>query len=439
MNKLLLPFEWKSLAGKSENVVGNWKHEGVIFPFTEPWGDEFSSFFPSSRIETGDSVRYYYSLCSITKPEREVAWLALAVREGDTFRKYRLSDNPADYFSLTGLPEDCRPIQPVVLRLAENDWRMYFWIHGPGKCRFLMASSTNGLNWQVSGIPLLYHYPNDPEAASRPLQSSNDATTVYQREDRTFEIYSAAKTFVQPDSPHYFEKDHAGGCIRIIQRWTSRDGLNLSEPDVILTPDGLDPPDLQFYYLSCLDAGNYRFGFVGRYRIDAQRMDLELVYSVDGLHWERPFRDSCFPLQFPEEAFGVYAAASIYLEGSTVCMPYTATNTAHNAEACSEERSIRRICLATIPLHQLFGRQMTNGALLSPPVRTLARSQTFHFRAGDRLRLSVMNAFGEKELMSREITADSTGRYQLEYPDDLFNKVVRFKLDGDFTLFTQEM
>ncbi len=441
MSKLLLPFEWQLLGGTSKNVVGNWQREEHFLPQTESWEDYDTTVFPTSIIRLKGATRYYYSICPWNQSEADSANMVLAEDGGGQLKKYLLSKAPAAYFSLTGMPKNSRPIQPVVIRLADDDWRMYFWIHGgtPHMCRFLMAQSSNGLNWQVTGEPLLYHFPNDAESVSKPRQASNDATTVYRRHDGTYEFYSAAKTFVKPGSPHYIEKDHAGGCIRILQRWTSADGQNLSDPEVILAPDAQDPPDLQFYYLSCLEIKNYRFGFVGRYRADEQRTYLELVYSANGSHWERPFRDSCFPLQSPEEAFGIYAAASICTDGETIYMPYSAVNVSHNQSEHTEERPKRRNRLATIPMPQLFGRQASGGALLSPPWRILEKSQTLFFNPSDKPKLEILDSFGEEVLLSLEIQPDENGKFQLGYLDDLLNRVVRFKLSGDFTLYIMEL
>ncbi len=177
--------------------------------------------------------------------------------------------------NIIGVPSYWNLIQPVFLKLPDGRERIYFWAHGSeGICRYLVADSTDGVNFIVNDWhrPTLYH-PND-RAVSRDLLRSkslsiychsahrdlspdepaasgdmlmNDATNVYVMPDGTFELYSADVIELPKDAPEPRQKDP---IIRVIQRRTSADGIHWSAPQRILIRDEKDPFDLQFYYLS---------------------------------------------------------------------------------------------------------------------------------------------------------------------------------------------
>lgn len=78
-------------------------------------------------------------------------------------------------------------------------------------------------------------------------------------------------------------------------RVESKDFLRWSKPQLLLTPDDLDPPDLEFHTSPV-------FYYQGRYlclnqvlnRREGGTMNIELMVSRDGLAWERPFRNQFF-------------------------------------------------------------------------------------------------------------------------------------------------
>jgi hypothetical protein len=84
-------------------------------------------------------------------------------------------------------------------------------------------------------------------------------------------------------------------------RVESRDFLNWSKPQIVCTPDDLDPPNTEFHtspvffhkgYYFCLNQIlSARAEAVGA---KADQMHVELMISRDGLHWDRPFRDVPF-------------------------------------------------------------------------------------------------------------------------------------------------
>ncbi len=130
------------------------------------------------------------------------------------------------------------------------------------------------------------------EPTALPHEITNDATTIYQLPDGTFEAYSAV---VEPmpggkNNPGYVAYDNAVGYRRFIRRFVSADGLTWNGPVGEVRPDASDPADLQFYYLTVTHTDRGRVGLLGHYRCAAQTIDVELCFSDDGIHWRRPFR-----------------------------------------------------------------------------------------------------------------------------------------------------
>lgn len=223
---------------------------------------------------------------------------------------------PADApFALGNLPEKWRPVQGIHIRLRNGKHRLYFWAHGPQILRYLAAESDDGRRYRVLDPlrPVLYHpsdraawgvtspdsllvhrEPNparpaeEPAAASRLI--SNDATNVYQLPNGSFELYSVGLIRVPKDDPAYMAHDNAPGLLRVIDRYTSADGLHFETRRRVIRRDAQDPVDQQFYYLSVTHTAQGRIGLLGHYRCQAQTMDLEWCFSRDGIEWQRPQR-----------------------------------------------------------------------------------------------------------------------------------------------------
>ena len=274
------------------------------------------------------NYRLYYT--GITKTGAGKDWLSRAglcvavSSDGLKWTKPRLGQvridgEDSNRLFLAGLPEGSVMVQPVVLRLADGKWRMYFWVHRLAKpeiARYLAAESHDGLHWHVLNYdnPCLRHpadigrwawlgVPDErtqsgdiPEAeylAARRLRT-NDEAIVYQTPEG-YELFSDGLLPNPPGTGHHVAHDNIAMSLRVIHRRTSVDGLTWSDPELILVPDHLDPWDLQFYYLAQHRLGPLRVGFLGRYRVGAGTEDVEFMYSRDGRLWNRPMRGAWFP------------------------------------------------------------------------------------------------------------------------------------------------
>ncbi|MDH7480823.1 MAG: hypothetical protein QHH26_02455 [Armatimonadota bacterium] len=249
---------------------------------------------------------------------------------------------------------------PKVLQLPDGRWRMYFWKHREGHLRYLIAESEDGLRWRVPNIekPVLYH-PHDgglwklaeglspekmieislpqSEVLARKRLWTNDSTHVYFNDQLgRFECYSVWLHPAIPD--RRVDVDNAPGVHRLIHRRLSEDGINWSNPELILMPDDRDPWDLQFYFLAVQWHEDLMIGMLGYYRVEdgQQTMDTDLCFSRDGSYWERPVRGGWIPRS--EEGSGamdtkgIYAANSWVDLGNQWLVLYFGTPDPHNAK-----------------------------------------------------------------------------------------------------------
>ena len=77
--------------------------------------------------------------------------------------------------------------------------------------------------------------------------------------------------------------------LRVIGRSVSPDFLSwtLPEDQVVMTPDVLDPPDTQFYMTTVFKDRGVYFSLVSVYHVNSQMVDIQLLFSRDGIDWQR--------------------------------------------------------------------------------------------------------------------------------------------------------
>ena len=337
----------------------HWRKHGIVLEATEPWesGNVQNFTTRAEPLERG-AWRLWYS---VSGPPQSYTIATAEGVPGERMKKVPAilsSSDPADApLAIGNLPDGWRPVQPVHLRLRDGRHRLYFWAHGPQIGRYLAAESDDGRRYRVLDPlkPVLYH-PNDraafgvpspdgvmfraeqsrnrpenePLAVSRLI--SNDATNVYQLPDGTFEMYSVALVRVPRTDPAYVAEDNAPGLLRVIDRYTSEDGLHFTDRRRVIQRDAGDPADQQFYYLSVTHTGQGRVGMLGHYRCRAQTMDLEWCFSRDGIAWDRPARTPWLVRGEPPapDCYGIYAGSQLVQHGGRWNLFYTAVNSSHN-------------------------------------------------------------------------------------------------------------
>jgi len=104
-----------------------------------------------------------------------------------------------------------------------------------------------------------------------------------------------------------------------IGRSESRDFLTWSKPELILTPDELDAPHVEFHTAPVFAHAGYHL-CLAQILDRAENggvMDIELMVSHDGFDWRRPFRDELF---FSREGAGAFDRGSIFTNSTPVIL-----------------------------------------------------------------------------------------------------------------------
>ncbi len=442
---IIIAPQWEKLNTAVQSCFGSWRKQGVVLRNTETWEtDKVPTIFPSTVLDCGNKRRFYYSLNSFHNHDYNLA-LAEQDQRGK-IKKFPLLRDTDGYFSLSGLPLEFKPLQANVLRLGRADWRMFFWAHKHTEgrqVRFMVASSRNGLNWQMiadeQSIALCHHGDVLCQQGKWPLHlQSNDATTVYRRPDGSWELFSAALMYYPPAQERPQNKDLRENLIRLIQRWTSADGWHWSTPEVIILPDEQDSSDLQFYYLTSTDLDGYRLGLLGRYNCQVRQLTIEPVWSLDGRSWQRPYRENCLPLlEDSQKVFMAVPAQYLLRSGDTLTLYYGIANYDHSHVTVDGSAPQNAIAAAEIGVHRLFGLRLQGGQVRSPAVRLCKDSLQLYLSADAEMQLRWCDAFGTvlESVAPMSLSGREDAALDIPVPAALQGQVCRLALSGSGILF----
>jgi hypothetical protein len=212
-------------------------------------------------------------------------------------------------------------------KMATYDFCIDEGIERPG---LVVAFSPDGIHWtKHPKAPLLRTADGDHDLVpfvdepgrvwDIPLALSDAMDAIYDPVRDRFVIYS--KMWIDgPDGRTYWK--HAMG------RTESSDFIHWSKPELVLAPDELDPPWVEFHHSPAFyyqpegasSSGCY-FALLQILHRDVRGgiMDAELAISRDGLHWQRPFRGSgSGPFFLPRGAEGSFDCGSILTNAAPV-------------------------------------------------------------------------------------------------------------------------
>lgn len=340
-----------------------WRKEGELFRYRGPLAGAWVQNFTSTVEAVEDDLWRVWTSISVPKnPMKQIGYHT--GRAGAEWTPTVAVCTPGDPdpsadLAIGGMPEGWHPVQVVTLRLLDGRTRLYFWAHGEGIVRYLAADSEDGRAFRVmnAATPCIYHpadrcvdgsvamelglkrfakrkaAPGPGESLAESRLISNDATNVYQLPDGSFEMYTVGLIQVEKDDPRHAPQDNIAGLVRVIDRYASKDGLNWADRRRVIVPDGDDPDDLQFYYLSVTHTERGRVGLLGHYRLGAQAIDIEACFSSDGIVWERPLRQAWVSRDEPEATAASYllhAPHSMVRRDDRWHLFYTGGNFAHN-------------------------------------------------------------------------------------------------------------
>lgn len=173
--------------------------------------------------------------------------------------------------------------------------------------------------------------------------------------------------------------------IRMISRMVSEDFVHWGPTQRVLAPDAFDPPDTQFYGMSAFPFAGQYLGMLWVYHTYPQTLDVQLVSSRDGLHWDRTADRKLFMHLVPTNEYrgGAFDCTQNYPVSAPVekdgrlWLFYSGFTVPHNALAADHDG---RIGLATLRLDGFCSLDATS------PGSVLTRPFTWN---GSRLRLNA--------------------------------------------------
>ncbi|MHB1354993.1 MAG: glycoside hydrolase family protein [Anaerolineae bacterium] len=365
---------------------------GTVLEGAASWEDRGVASFCSTLLRLDEGrYRLYYTAVSQHEMRIAVAESADGLHwERLNLGQERRDGQDANLIVLSGVPGSDPSLgpgrqdqvgQPQVLRTPDGRWRMYYWHHQHGWGRppyvYTVAESSDGLRWHVPAFShpaLNSHWLGDQSALkteerlAEKARRTNDANYVYYNPRLgCYEQFS--QWFVDAIAERRVAEDNCPDFHRMIQRRVSADGLSWSAPELVIQADGRDPWDQQFYHLAVQYHEDWMIGSLGHYRVEnaQQTQDLELAFSRDGRHWERPLRGGFIPREpGGRDAEGIYPPnAWIDLGDRWLCL-YTGTARKHNQHA-DDSQPGSCIIGATWSKNRLVGLQaQVPGGFLTP-------------------------------------------------------------------------
>ena len=146
---------------------------------------------------------------------------------------------------------------------AGRRYKLAYWSGSPdAPSGIYVAFSPDGIHWR--------QYEHSPVV---PAGWATGDTFSVMRDPYSGQYWLYHKTPVEP--------------IRTVSRMFSDDFIHWRDSRRVLAPDAFDPPDTQFYGLSAFPYAGQYLGFLWVYHTYLQTMDVQLVSSRDGLHWDR--------------------------------------------------------------------------------------------------------------------------------------------------------
>ena len=144
--------------------------------------------------------------------------------------------------------------------------------------------------------------------------------------------------------------------IRVIGRSESPDMVEWSSAETIVVPDEKDYPDTQFYAMPVAAYEGYYIGMLWLFRTNSLQIRPELVWSRDGVRYQRPYREPPFIDLGANGSFDdgcVYAQEPLFFD-DRILIYYTGTNWVHGVvDMLKENEATTGIGLATLPADAL--------------------------------------------------------------------------------------
>ena len=142
---------------------------------------------------------------------------------------------------------------------------------------------------------------------------------------------------------------------RLIGRAESPDMIHWSDPETILLPDELDPPDAEFYAMMAEAYEDIYVGLIRVFYTQGATHHPELSFSRDGVHYERKYREPFIPRGEKGRFDCVSVMPKAFIpHGDRIFIYYCGANWRSNETLADlGDRAVRAVGLATVPLDGL--------------------------------------------------------------------------------------
>ena len=211
------------------------------------------------------------------------------------------------------------PTSPAFQDLHEKDparrYKAVTTVKGPGSTQKPMKQylyySPDGIEWTA--------YENNPIIDTTP-EIGRWGPTRFMGWDPIRETYA-----VHMEASHHWRGPYGK---RLLGRAESPDMVHWSEPEIILVPDEEDFPDTEFYAIPVIHYEGVYVGMLWIFRTTNVTHHPEVVFSRDGFHYQRNFREPFIPrggVRGDFDSSSVYVGDAI-VHGDRILFYYTGTN-----------------------------------------------------------------------------------------------------------------
>jgi len=247
------------------------------------------------------------------------------------------------------------------------------YLDAPGIC---LGYSDNGTEWT--------------EHKLNPLDSRHSDThnsIVYDPMRSRWMVHHRPGLFVGPSKRR----------IAVIE---SQDLQTWTRPEIVLIPDEADVPE--FYGMPVFQRGNLFFGLLQIYERPVGRIEIELVFSPDGYHWERVPPRELFLIRGSPGEFdcGMVVTASGPVIAHNEMRFYYGGYRINHTQPTPNDVALTSIGIGSVPLDRFFGvttaSQDSPGFILSRPLMLNGKTLEVNASVQGQLRVALLDVSGKE-------------------------------------------
>jgi len=243
-----------------------------------------------------------------------------------------LNDGPSMMYD----PDDpVHPYKAMIFQCDGETWCEKWGLYG--------YESSDGVNWT----------PTTPHLLLRAGDRSNLMGTKH---NGKYRVYTRHKDMFQ----------HCGACA--IYMSESEDFKTWSEPELVLAPDLVDDPDVEYYSMSVFERNGWFLGLLEYWRSSIDDIEVQLVFSRDGRTWQHPTPREPFiaPIYEWNRKWNSCASNGPIIINEQMVFYFGGRNTSHHYDSAQQHGAIG---YASMPLDRFCALETTTaGQLTTKPI-----------------------------------------------------------------------